>query len=1179
MAEAGNGQCGICQLNLNIMGEDATVYDGIAYHIQCLTSINQSHVGETASEQVHSGPSEPTNLNLANFVFSFQRPPQTVPSTPPQLLLNPLQYQSEAVGASDGMLPPSMRPDLMQQFEQEQFVPNPASSSPESATSMNDKPKFFKMKNAIKKNSSETYPENNPLVACEVCAKLFKKWCTGQRNFRTYHKNIHACKNAPGTDPPVFHGIHMDDYIKTWEYSVGCGLPPPVLIPNQAILPPTPPTSIPTPVMATSSSSSASFQSNMQGNTNCVDYPSCSFCRCRLSGNHFLRLNIMMNNRQSVMEICPQRKVRHLRDSLLNGQRPEIKIHWWLIHRTTNGTERYLEQTYDDFTLHQANIRTGDTISVEFNFSAGGAREESDYEGSTDGDNDSMLASVSEVPVRTILDGGEFKPIQRPLIHTDEAAKSYERELPDLSTLAISNPRTLQVKFKPVQDALDKHAIQISTGQTKNKLLLGDVAQIPSSQMLSLQLDDTSAASAISLDAKLIKVIKEGKALEAIQPKSTSVPTKDTNPKAVNVFDAAKTLFTLESSLSDTKVQSTPAISRKPEVLNVFDAAKTLVALESNMADLTIQPNVVPKTVEDRDKALHSVGTSLPSNFDAYAVGKEIASLESDSIDLKAQRNLIQTGREVVNVFAAPNLTGSTVLNQSGVLQSDFTYNNPDTSYKSQPTMSKTAPLPSILPYSRPNPSPSSRPQNFYAEELPEYFHPFTNTVKTSSKRKTNLTEADIHPPKVRLYACILCAEKKQYSLMQENKLRSHYEECHGSAGKQPQPSGPPSFPANCKDDYSDACEFATKHGLDNPILLDVDLVKGPQTPDESNLASLSIQSSALLRTTPTISPVISQTSTTSGVFGKKPVISDQPAPVDNTVDVAVASDSVMLTQENLKIPMHRVDKELAGRELVRILKTDVFISSEEVGEGSFGTVFGGYLGNTPVAIKTYKPLAASSSRGTEDPMNEAKNWLSLKHPNIAVLYEIRFEMDLLKRLHTGSPPTLKERLNWLLDIAYAYKYLHGLPSPIFHRDLKPNNILLDSNGRAALTDFGLSKVHTMYAYSKHRKPKIGHHAYAPPESLMLGYTIESGYDVYSFGMTMYEVLGRLAPFIALAHNPQEIIKLVKEGKRPTREDTVDFVPDDCWTLIEKCWAQEAVKRPDFEAICTMLDFIKKHFE
>ncbi|ORY46632.1 kinase-like protein [Rhizoclosmatium globosum] len=179
--------------------------------------------------------------------------------------------------------------------------------------------------------------------------------------------------------------------------------------------------------------------------------------------------------------------------------------------------------------------------------------------------------------------------------------------------------------------------------------------------------------------------------------------------------------------------------------------------------------------------------------------------------------------------------------------------------------------------------------------------------------------------------------------------------------------------------------------------------------------------------------------------------------------------------------------------------------------------------------------------------------------------------MDLLQRLHTGTPPTLVERLNWLLDIAYAYKYLHTLESPVYHRDLKPNNVLLDANGRAAIADFGMSKVHSMYAYSKQRQPKIGHYAYAPPESFIRGYKVASGYDVYSFGMTMYEVLGRLAPFNNVARDPQTVIQLVKNGVRPTREETVDHISDECWALIDECWAQDETARPDFGTICEII--------
>ncbi|ORY37594.1 kinase-like protein, partial [Rhizoclosmatium globosum] len=223
----------------------------------------------------------------------------------------------------------------------------------------------------------------------------------------------------------------------------------------------------------------------------------------------------------------------------------------------------------------------------------------------------------------------------------------------------------------------------------------------------------------------------------------------------------------------------------------------------------------------------------------------------------------------------------------------------------------------------------------------------------------------------------------------------------------------------------------------------------------------------------------------------------------------------------------------------------------------------------------------------------EAVIWHSLRHPNIVTLWGIartemgqpmlvvdRLEMTLDERLRLSPVPTQEERTQWLLNIAYAFKYLHSRNPPVIHRDLKPDNVLLDGKGKACISDFGMSRFHANYSYAASRDPTRGAYLFSPPESHQRGYIATPKYDVYSWAMTAYEVLTRHRPFIGeeSANEPQTVINWIINRQRPYRtgaqchDPPADTISDGLWNLIEKCWAQNPSIRPGFDEIVNTLE-------
>jgi len=199
---------------------------------------------------------------------------------------------------------------------------------------------------------------------------------------------------------------------------------------------------------------------------------------------------------------------------------------------------------------------------------------------------------------------------------------------------------------------------------------------------------------------------------------------------------------------------------------------------------------------------------------------------------------------------------------------------------------------------------------------------------------------------------------------------------------------------------------------------------------------------------------------------------------------------------------------------------TGFFDEKRELGDGAFGSV---YLGNLwDGRLVAVKRLYHDNSRRVEQFGNEVKILSSLNHPNLVLLigycqdrkelllvFEYVPNGTLADHLHgesRGKSLSWETRLNIAVETAQALAYLHFcVKPPIFHRDVKSTNILLDENFRAKVADFGLSRLVPLEATHVSTAPQ-GTPGYLDPDYQHC-YRLSDKSDVYSFGVVLVELI------------------------------------------------------------------------
>ena len=193
------------------------------------------------------------------------------------------------------------------------------------------------------------------------------------------------------------------------------------------------------------------------------------------------------------------------------------------------------------------------------------------------------------------------------------------------------------------------------------------------------------------------------------------------------------------------------------------------------------------------------------------------------------------------------------------------------------------------------------------------------------------------------------------------------------------------------------------------------------------------------------------------------------------------------------------------------------------LGQGGFAWAFvGREPDGTPVAIKVLKPRYAGDPQFESRFRNESETAAKLEHPNIIRIRSVAktgehvyFAMDLCAdslgaRLAREGPLPEEDILHLARDIAAALEFAHR--QGVIHRDLKPDNVLIRSDGAAVLTDFGIARAVSGYVASTGVNMTIGTPQYLSPEQAQ-GRPLDPRVDFYALGVTLYKAASGEVPF------------------------------------------------------------------
>jgi serine/threonine protein kinase/TPR repeat protein len=241
----------------------------------------------------------------------------------------------------------------------------------------------------------------------------------------------------------------------------------------------------------------------------------------------------------------------------------------------------------------------------------------------------------------------------------------------------------------------------------------------------------------------------------------------------------------------------------------------------------------------------------------------------------------------------------------------------------------------------------------------------------------------------------------------------------------------------------------------------------------------------------------------------------------------------------------------------------------DKLGEGGMGFVYKAKDNrlDRSVALKFLPPDLTSEEEAKKRFIQEAKAAAALNHPHICTIYEIDeadehtfismeyIKGQSLKDKLESSPLTIDEAKDIALQVAAGLEKAHK--KGIVHRDIKPANIMINDEGQAKITDFGLAKLSWGVDLTK-PSTIMGTVAYMSPEQAK-GEEVDHRTDIWSLGAMLYEMLTGERPFEK--DREQALIYAILNDNPTPLSLLRSNIPTYIEQMIEKALAKKASER------------------
>lgn len=256
-----------------------------------------------------------------------------------------------------------------------------------------------------------------------------------------------------------------------------------------------------------------------------------------------------------------------------------------------------------------------------------------------------------------------------------------------------------------------------------------------------------------------------------------------------------------------------------------------------------------------------------------------------------------------------------------------------------------------------------------------------------------------------------------------------------------------------------------------------------------------------------------------------------------------------------------------------------------KIGEGGMGVVYKAYDENLDryVALKAIHSTYTSNEELLARFRNEAKVQASLSHSNIISLYNFFKEHDtFFMVMEYIEGETLSQRIKrvglipphkcipMFIQVLSAIDYAHK--KGVIHRDIKPSNILITKDDLIKVMDFGIAKIIGDRGLTK-TGTKMGTVYYMSPEQIQGLKDIDARSDIYSLGITFFEMLTGQLPYNINTESDFYIMQQIIEVQIPSVKKYYPYVPEKVDIVIRK--ATQKNREDRYQSCQEFIDFIK----